>query len=228
MRKALIFSCIMVLAVFLTISVSSCTKDKDKDKDPIDKPVADTSKLPDNTDAGSTVKEPDIKPTDGATVKAGATAEAFDPGLPYETVWAITLDRLELIRDLYKSMAEIYEKNGGSTPEAEAAIKELQKKQRDDMQAIFAKHDITGKDFFPRGPDKRKIFTERQQYLKDHPEMNEKYQTIYRELSEYRKVVREYKPKRERPGPPGRGPRGSDLKPPPPQVPVVPIESENK
>ena len=226
MRKAFIFSCIMILAVFLTVGVSSCTKEKEKD--PTDKPVVDVSKLPDNPDAGPTGKEPEpvkdpaVTPTDGATVKVGGTEEPFDPGLPYETVWKITLERLELIRDLYKNMAEIYEKNGGSTPEAEAAIKELQKKQKDDMQAIFAKYDITGKDFFPRGPDKRKIFTERQQYLKDNPEMNEKYQTVYRELSEYRKVVREYKPKRERPTPPGRRPQDGNTIPPAPPAPPNP------
>jgi len=165
---------------------------------------------------------PESKPstTPTAAPAAGTTAPAANlpptKPVPVDQYWDIQIQRLEATKKHYEAILAVYTKYKGDTPEARNEVMELQRKDRDAMQEIFKSHGFSAMDFYPRGPDRRDILTQRQQYLQTNPQLKDKYQALAKDIRDLREKVKAFLPA----PPPGAMPTGAPGAMPPGHPPV--------
>ncbi len=211
MRFQKLYLC-LAMVLFVAFAMTACPEKPKKDgKDGGDGSVAKTTA---DVEKGGTAE---VKPADGSTTAKGATVEngstapvaparpapvsgstapvSSTPPIASDVYWKVHIERLKLTRDLYAAMLKVYEEEGGATDGAREKISKLQIAHKDKMQAIFDEHGLTGRDFYPRGPDqaKRDVFAERQNYLKEHPDLKAEFDQINKEMRDLRNEVKKYR-----------------------------------
>jgi len=212
MKRMIVRIGLIALVAVVGLGAWGCKKKEEAGDQPAAPAVKETP------EAVKTQAQPATAPE--AQTRAPVRVPKDSPGVSIssEEYWKIQLERLETTKQHYQELLAVYEKYKGNTPEAQQEIRELRKQNQEKMQEVFTSHGFsTGRDFFPRGPERRQVLQERQQFLKQNTEMWEKYQGLNKEIRDLRQKVREFQG-----GPgamPGPGPRGR-------RGPGAPLEGE--
>src|SRR3972149_5783775 len=164
---------VLIFAVFL--GLTACTKPEPKPAEPTP-PVQPQPPAP----------QPPVQPQAGTTAPNPAAISA-------DKYWTIMLDRLEVTKKYYQESLAIYKKYPNEVEKANPELMELRKSVQQQMQKVFTDNGMNmAQDFFPKGPDRMQVQQERAQYIKDHPELEQKYKALRDEMNTLRTELMQF------------------------------------
>jgi|GEM_PF-5216072 len=183
------------LALTICWSLSSCKDPQEKSK------TGDTTATAD-AGAGDTARRPAVtdraKDSDTVAPARRPARPRGDAGkdaasLSAEQYWQVQTERRELVLKYRKEILEAYKEFSDKPEELKERVEEIRREQMRAMQDIWKKHDIRPHQFYPKGEDLTEVKTQRQEYLKENPEVQEKLRGLTQEINDVRAELREYR-----------------------------------
>lgn len=180
-----------VLVLVAAFCLSACKTPEEK-KDESDRSEPAVSRTSGDT-AREAVPDKDKeiasapKPTARALQERGKT----DKPLSAEEYWEIQLKRRQVVIKHLEKRLDAYQELAEKPEELKERLQQISMEQRDEMQSIWNEYGIMPHRFYPRGENASEVKAERQDYLKDHPEMKEKLEELSRKMSQLRRRLRE-------------------------------------
>lgn len=234
MKKLVLGISVTTLIVAMSLALPACKK---KQEQPA--PTAEAGEPTATPTTGQPAGEqtPTAKPPQPRTTP---TASGEQKVISAEEYWNIQLERLEVTKKTWTETLAIYNKNEGNPEQTKKYLQEAMQQGQDQMREIFTDHGLNmGADFFPKD-DSQRIMQERDQYRREHPDIDRKYKALRDEIREIREQLKKYQGTdmdfrsmrrgagpdgRERPERGERGPRpmpGSGMRPTPPSPTMPP------
>lgn len=184
-----------LLALAICWSLSACTDPQDKSNtgDTIattDAKDSDTARRPAVTDRAKDAET--VAPARRPARPMGDAGKEAGP-LSAEQYWQVQTERSDQVLKYRKKILEAYKNLSDKPEELKERIEEIRREQMRAMQDIWKKHDIRPHQFYPKGESMKEVKAQRQEYLKENPEVQEKLQSLTEEINEVRAELREHR-----------------------------------
>ncbi|MFO8057867.1 MAG: hypothetical protein R6V10_11280 [bacterium] len=191
------FTGVLVLAAAFCVSACKTPEEKkeesDKSEPAVSRTSGDTARKAPRKEDKEVASAP--KPSARALQQRGESEETLSP----EEYWEIQLKRRQLVVKYLEKRLSAYQELTDKPEELKDRLQRISMDQRDEMQSVWNEYDIMPHRFYPRGENASEVKTQRQNYLKDHPELSEKQRELSEKMSRLRQELREKR------GGPGHG-----------------------